>query len=56
MDAIEDDVTARVNHFIDQFEARGECHFTHEFAEKFPSAVFLGLMGLPGRSSTRSSV
>jgi cytochrome P450 len=47
MDAIEDDVTARVNHFIDQFEARGECHFTHEFAEKFPSAVFLGLMGLP---------
>ncbi len=37
----------RVNHFIDQFEARGECHFTHEFAEKFPSAVFLGLMGLP---------
>ena len=47
MDAIEDDVTARVNHFIDQFEARGECHFTHEFADKFPSAVFLGLMGLP---------
>ncbi len=47
MDAIEDDVTARVNHFIDEFEARGECHFTHEFAEKFPSAVFLGLMGLP---------
>jgi cytochrome P450 len=47
MDAIEDDVTARVNHFIDQFEARGECHFTHELAEQFPSAVFLGLMGLP---------
>ncbi len=47
MDAIEDDVTARVNHFIDQFEAKGECHFTHEFAEQFPSAVFLGLMGLP---------
>ena len=47
MDAIEGDVTARVNHFIDQFEARGECHFTHEFADKFPSAVFLGLMGLP---------
>jgi cytochrome P450 len=47
MDAIEDDVTARVNHFIDQFESRGECHFTHEFAEQFPSAVFLGLMGLP---------
>ena len=26
---------------------RGECHFTDEFAEQFPSAVFLGLMGLP---------
>ena len=24
---------------------RGECHFTHEFAEPFPSAVFLGPHG-----------
>ena len=47
MDAIEGDVTERVNHFIDQFIDRGECHFTNEFAEPFPSAVFLGLMGLP---------
>jgi cytochrome P450 len=47
MDAIEGDVTERVNHFIDQFIDRGECHFTNEFAEQFPSAVFLGLMGLP---------
>ena len=47
MDAIEGDVTDRVNHFIDQFVDRGECHFTDEFAEQFPSAVFLGLMGLP---------
>jgi cytochrome P450 len=47
MDAIEDDVTERVNHFIDQFIDRGECHFTNEFAEPFPSSVFLGLMGLP---------
>ncbi len=47
MDAIEDDVTDRVNHFIDQFIDRGECHFTNEFAEPFPSSVFLGLMGLP---------
>jgi cytochrome P450 len=47
MDAIEGDVTERVNHFIDAFIDRGECHFTHEFAEPFPSSVFLGLMGLP---------
>jgi cytochrome P450 len=47
MDAIEDDVSARANRFIDAFEARGECNFTEEFAELFPSAVFLGLLGLP---------
>jgi cytochrome P450 len=47
MDAIEDDVTARANHFIDAFIDKGECNFTEEFAELFPSAVFLGLMGLP---------
>ena len=47
MDAIENDVSARVNHFIDQFIERGSCNFTEEFAEPFPSAVFLGLMGLP---------
>ena len=47
MDAIEGDVTDRVNHFIDEFIDRGECNFTTEFAEPFPSAVFLGLMGLP---------
>jgi cytochrome P450 len=47
MDAIEGDVTERVNHFIDAFIDRGECNFTNEFAEPFPSSVFLGLMGLP---------
>jgi cytochrome P450 len=47
MDAIEDDVASRVNHFIDSFIDRGECNFTDEFAELFPSSVFLGLMGLP---------
>jgi cytochrome P450 len=47
MDAIEDDVAMRVNHFIDKFIDRGECNFTEELAELFPSAVFLGLMGLP---------
>jgi cytochrome P450 len=47
MDGIEDDVAARVHHFVDEFADRGYCHFTDEFATPFPSAVFLGLMGLP---------
>ncbi len=47
MEALEADIVARVNHFIDAFAERGECHFTDEFAVPFPSAVFLGLMGLP---------
>jgi cytochrome P450 len=47
MEALEDDITERVNHFIDAFVDRGECHFTDEFAVLFPSSVFLGLMGLP---------
>lgn len=47
MDEQEEDITRRVNGFIDQFIDRGECNFTDEFAEVFPSSVFLGLMGLP---------
>ena len=47
MDEQEDDITRRVNGFIDTFIDRGECNFTEEFAELFPSSVFLGLMGLP---------
>jgi cytochrome P450 len=47
MDAAEADIAERVNHFMDMFADRGACHFTDEFAVPFPSAVFLGLMGLP---------
>ena len=47
MDEQEADITRRVNRFIDVFIDRGECNFTEEFAELFPSSVFLGLMGLP---------
>ena len=47
MDAQEADITRRVHHFMDTFADRGECNFTEEFAELFPSSVFLGLMGLP---------
>src|SRR5579864_6867277 len=47
MDEQEEDITRRVNAIIDGFIDRGECNFTEEFAELFPSSVFLGLMGLP---------
>src|SRR5437763_2504527 len=47
MDEQEQDITRRVNGFIDTFVDHGECNFTEEFAELFPSSVFLGLMGLP---------
>ena len=47
MDEQEEDITRRVNALIDGFLDRGECNFTEEFAEVFPSSVFLGLMGLP---------
>ncbi|MFI5046302.1 MAG: cytochrome P450 [Acidimicrobiia bacterium] len=47
MDEQEADITARINGFIDAFADRGECNFTEELAELFPSSVFLGLMGLP---------
>ncbi|HEX5586503.1 MAG TPA: cytochrome P450 [Acidimicrobiia bacterium] len=47
MDEQEADITRRVNGYIDTFIDRGECNFSEEFAELFPSSVFLGLMGLP---------
>ncbi len=47
MEAMEGDIAERANRFIDMFIERGECNFTDEFAEQFPSAVFLGLMGMP---------
>jgi cytochrome P450 len=47
MDEQEEDITRRVNTLIDSFIDRGECNFTEDFAELFPSSVFLGLLGLP---------
>ncbi|MDO8389601.1 MAG: cytochrome P450 [Actinomycetota bacterium] len=47
MDEMEPDIAARANKFIDEFVADGECNFSEQFAEQFPSAVFLGLMGMP---------
>ncbi len=47
MDEQEEDITRRVGALIDGFMDAGECNFTEDFAEIFPSSVFLGLMGLP---------
>jgi cytochrome P450 len=47
MDALEENITATVNGYIDAFVDRGACHFTDELAVPFPSSVFLGLVGLP---------
>jgi len=40
-------VAASCNALIDAFAARGRCEFIGEFGEKFPSYVFLDLMGMP---------
>ena len=47
MEAQEEYITQRANDFIDSFIERGRCNFSEEFAELFPSSVFLGLLGLP---------
>ena len=49
MDESEADITRRANELIDGFIDCGECNFTEEFAEVFPSSVFVGLLGLPER-------
>ena len=41
-----DDFAARANALIDGFLEAGECNFTEDYAEIFPSSVFLGLLGL----------
>jgi len=47
MDEQEADITRRVKRLIDAFIDRRECNFSEEFADLFPTSVFLGLMGLP---------
>src|SRR5271155_3503419 len=47
MDERDEDITKRVNRFIDRFIDAGGCNFSEEFAELFPSSVFLGMLGLP---------
>jgi cytochrome P450 len=47
MEAQEADIVLRANDYIDRFIDRGECNFSNEYADPFPSSVFLGLVGLP---------
>ena len=47
MAAMDEEVSALVNHLIDQFIDRGEVDFGEEFSVPFPSQVFLTLLGLP---------
>ncbi|HWD55779.1 MAG TPA: cytochrome P450 [Acidimicrobiales bacterium] len=47
MAAMDEEVSALVNHLIDQFIERGEVDFGKEFSVPFPSQVFLTLLGLP---------
>jgi cytochrome P450 len=47
MAAMDEEVSALVNHLIDQFIDRGEVDFAKEFSIPFPSQVFITLLGLP---------
>jgi cytochrome P450 len=47
MALLEDSVTTLVNDLIDRFIDRGEVDFAQEFSVRFPSQVFLTLLGLP---------
>ncbi len=47
MEEQDSDITRRVNALIDGFIEQGECNFTDQFADLFPTSVFLGLLGLP---------
>lgn len=47
MSALDDSVKEVCNMLISKFAERGSCEFVTEFAEEFPSYIFLDLMGLP---------
>lgn len=45
--ALDEPVKEVCNALIARFEDQGSCEFVGDFAEKFPSYIFLDLMGLP---------
>ena len=46
--ALEKQVRARAVELIEDLLSRGECDFVTDFAQRFPAAIFVDLMGLPG--------
>jgi cytochrome P450 len=47
MSDMEDKVRARAARFIDTFADRGHCDLRADFAEPYPTSIFLEMMGLP---------
>lgn len=47
MAALEKQVRARAIELIEELLPRGECDFVTDFAQRFPAAIFVDLMGLP---------
>src|SRR2546425_3265141 len=47
MEALEDKVRQRCVEIIEAFADRGHCDFLHDFAYRYPTTIFMELMGLP---------
>lgn len=47
MEAMEDKVRARCVELLEPLVERGHCDFLHDFAWRYPTSIFLDLMGLP---------
>ncbi|WP_340314930.1 cytochrome P450 [Rhizorhabdus argentea] len=47
MKARESEIRAHCRSLIEEFAGRGECDFVREFAVKYPTAIFLKMLGLP---------
>lgn len=47
IEKLDDHVRSRAVELIEEIAPRGECDFMADFAHKFPTSIFLELMGLP---------
>ena len=47
INAIDDRIRARAAELVNGLVDKGECDFVQDFALRFPTSVFLGMMGLP---------
>jgi len=47
MEALEPKVRVRCAEVVDSFAARGSCDFLRDFAWRYPTTIFMELMGLP---------